>query len=258
MRVLARRQERVLVAGIVLADRAARLHRVGHQPVVDELERRDVVRALEGGVDLRLVVLEEAPVEAEVRGQALMHLRRIGLERRAHVDHRRQLVDVDLDRLGRVARLGERLGDHRGDWLADVAHHPLGEDRVPRLLLLRAVAARHLPRGRQAARVLEVVAGEDPEHPRHPRRRLGVEPGDPAARDVGAQEMGIGLARPVQVVGEPALAGQEAHVLAALQGRADSAVLGHDVLPGLVLIRPRRRVPLSSSAAAAIALTMLW
>ena len=38
------------------------------------------------------------------------------------VDDRRQLLVVDHDRLGRVARLLARLGDHRGHRLADEAH----------------------------------------------------------------------------------------------------------------------------------------
>ena len=39
MRILARRVERVVVvAGIVGADRGARLHGIGNEPVVDEVE----------------------------------------------------------------------------------------------------------------------------------------------------------------------------------------------------------------------------
>ena len=41
--------------------------------------------------------------------------------RGARVGHRRQLLEVDDDRLERVARLLARLGDDRGDRLADVA-----------------------------------------------------------------------------------------------------------------------------------------
>ena len=115
-----------------------------------------------------LVVLEEAPVEAEVRGEVLVHLRRVGRERGAwHVDDGRQLLDVELDRLGGVAGLGERLGDHGGDRLADVADDAFGEDRVAGLLLLGAVAAGDLPGAGQAAGALEVVAGEDAEHAGH-------------------------------------------------------------------------------------------
>ena len=108
----------------------------------------------------------------------------------------------------------------------------------------------------QAAGVLEVVAGEDAEHARHRRRRGGVEPGDPAVRHVRAQEVDIGLAGAVEVVGEAALAGQEAHVLAALERRADAMVLGHDVLPRVY--SAATRPGFSSSAAAWIDFTMLW
>ena len=37
-------------------------------------------------------------------------------------DHRRQRLVVDLDQLGGVARLRQRLGDDEGDAVADEAH----------------------------------------------------------------------------------------------------------------------------------------
>ena len=85
----------------------------------------------------------------------LVHLRSVGGERRLAVDHGGKLLDVDLDRLGGVAGLGEGLGDNRGDRLAHVANDAFGEDRMARLLLLGAVAAGDLPGGGQAARVLK-------------------------------------------------------------------------------------------------------
>ena len=239
VRVLAGGEEGVLVRpGVVLRHRAARLHRVRHAAVVDELERGHVMRRLEGGVHRRLVRLEKAPVEAEVRGQALVHLGRARRQRRLHVQDGRKLLDVELDRLGGVTRLGIGLGHHPGDGFADVAHHPFGEDRVARLLLRRAVAADRRPGAGQASGVAEIVAGEHPEHPGHRRRLRGVEPGDPPVRHVRAQEVHVGLPGAVDVVGVPALAGQEANVLAALQRRADPVILGHDVLPAPIPPRP--------------------
>ena len=38
------------------------------------------------------------------------------------LDHRRQRLVVDLHQLGRIARLGERLGDDERDPVADEAH----------------------------------------------------------------------------------------------------------------------------------------
>ena len=171
VRVLRGGPERVLVvAGVVLADRGPRLHGVRHQPVVDELERRDVWRGADRLVGRGGVVVEEAPVEAEVGAGIVVDQRRLGVEGGAHVDDRGQLLDVELDRLGGVARLGQRLGDHRGDRIADVADLALGEDRVLRLLHRLAVAVGDQPAAGDAADALEVLRGEDLEHARH---RLG-------------------------------------------------------------------------------------
>ena len=52
MRVLARGVERVAVfRPVVFGHGGARLHRVRHEPVVDQLQRRDAVRLGEGGID---------------------------------------------------------------------------------------------------------------------------------------------------------------------------------------------------------------
>jgi hypothetical protein len=259
VRVLRGGVERVLVvAGVVLADRGARLHRVRHQPVVDDVERRDVRGGPDRGVDGVAVVLDEAPVEAAVAVELVVHLRRTGLERGAHVDDRRQRLDLELDRLGRVARLRQRLGDDGGDRVADVAHLALGEHRMLRLEHRLAEAVGDLPAAGHTADGGEVLGGEDLQHTGHRGRPGGVESGDPAVRHVRAQEDGMGLARPVQVVGVAAAAGQEAYILAALQRRADPGVLGHVILPEAVLYCAATRAPPSSAAAAWIALTMLW
>ena len=90
--------------------------------------------------------------------QVVVHLRRARLQRRAHVDDGRQLLDVELDRLGRVARLRQRLGDHRGDRVAHVAHLALRQHRVLRLRHRLAEAVGHLPAAGNAADRLEVLA----------------------------------------------------------------------------------------------------
>ena len=168
----------------------------GDQAVVDELQRRDVRRGLDRGVDGVAVVLDEAPVEAEVRGGLVVDLRRAGLgEGGAHVDDGGQLLDLELDRLGGVAGLGQRLGDDGGDGVADVADLALGEDRVLRLLHQLAEAVGDLPAAGDAADGGEVGGGEDLEHAGHRRGGGGVELRDPAVRHVRAQEVDVGLVR---------------------------------------------------------------
>ena len=232
----------LVVGGVVLADGAARLHRVGDQAVVDELERRDVRRGRDRGVDGLAVVLDEAPVEAEVARVVVVDGGGAGLEGGAHVDDGGQLLDVDDDGLGGVAGLGQRLGDDGGDGVADVADLALGEDRVLRLLHRVAGAVVDLPAAGDAAGGGEVLGGEDLEDAGHRRRGAGVDRADAAVRHVRADEGDVGLAVAVEVVGVAALAGEEAHVLAALHAGADPEVLRHVVRPpwtGLVI--PRRR-----------------
>ena len=61
-------------AGVVVADRRARLHRVRHQPVVDEIDPGDVRRLGERGVRRGLVA--ELPVEDQVVGDLVVDQRR--------------------------------------------------------------------------------------------------------------------------------------------------------------------------------------
>ena len=77
--------------------------------------------------------------------------------------------------------------------------------------------------------------GQPMKEPKHPILAEGK------VRHVGAQEVHVGLAGAVQVVGVAPLAGQEAHVLAALGGCADAGVECHRPLP----TRPRRATSLA-------------
>ena len=49
-----------------------------------------------------------------------------GLTALASADHRRQRRPFDLDRLDRIARLIDGVGDHEGHGVADMAHLVLG------------------------------------------------------------------------------------------------------------------------------------
>ncbi len=244
VRVLRRREERVLVVGVVeLADRAARLDRVRDQAVVGQLQRRDVVRAADRLIDGLLVLLDEAPVEAEVRRQLVMDLGRPVRERCAHVDDGGQVLDVEHDRLGGAAGLLERLRDDGRDRVADMPDAAMGQDRVPRLLHDLAEAVGHLPAAGDAADVLEVLAGEDADHARHSLRGARVDAPDRSVRDVRAQEMHVRLSGPVDVVGVPALAGQEPNVLASPGAGADAAIHSHcwvSLIVAAALARPCR------------------
>ena len=75
----------------------------------------------ERGIDV--APLPDARV-GQVPAAVLVQHRRAVLERDPGVDDDLERLVVDLDELGRVARELARLGDDRGDGLADVAHLP--------------------------------------------------------------------------------------------------------------------------------------
>ena len=102
VRVLVRDVERVGIVGARVArDRGARLDGVGDEAVVDEFERRDVVRAGESLVHGALVA--DRPHVAGVVGRAVVHDRRAGLARVGGLHDRGQDFVVDVDQLGRIA-----------------------------------------------------------------------------------------------------------------------------------------------------------
>ena len=85
-------------------------------------------RVAEGRVDVADV---EDALEGEVVAEFGVDRRRRGIERRLHVDHGGQRVELDLDRRQRVLGLGAAAGDDRAERLADPGH-PVDGERVLR------------------------------------------------------------------------------------------------------------------------------
>ena len=145
---------------------------------------------------------------------------------------RLQLLIVDRDQLGRIAGLGPGLGDDHGDMIADMAHE-IGHQRgMRRLDHGRAVLAVDLPAaGKPALAVGGVIgAGEDGDDARG-LLGLGRVDASDLRRGMGrAQDIGVGLAMPVDVVGIGSAAGEEAEIFFALDGGAD-ALLSHGAAP---------------------------
>ena len=154
------------------------------------------------------------PVEAEIAGGGIEQQRPARLDGLVAGDHRRQFPVVDRDQLGRGFRLLARLRhDHRYG-VADMAHLSLGEKWAHGLSHRRPVFRSDEPAARQAAQFqiggLQIGAGEDG---RDTRRRHGLGRVDAGNLRMGmraAQQAGLELPRPVDIVGVFALARKEA------------------------------------------------
>ena len=122
------------VAASCQAVRAARLHRGDNQALIDDGDARDM-RGLGESVAHRFLARgriggRAGPVDGDIAGHVVMHLRRAGFHRVAHIGDRRQRVILDIDQLRAVERREFALRDHGNDRLADM-RHALARERRP-------------------------------------------------------------------------------------------------------------------------------
>ena len=228
MRVLAGGVQRVIAgAAGKVTYRHTRLHRVGHQTVVAQLQRGHVCGFLERLFDGSLVLLDKAPVIAKVVLQIVMHLGCIGLQRILHVDHRRQFGDVHINGFGRITRLRQCLGHDGGDWFAHVADLAGGQNRVARFLHDFTVFVGDLPAAGHPAHAGKIRGGKDFYNTRHPLSRRSVDIVDRSVRDIRAQEKHIGLSAQVDIVGVISRTRQKPDVLTPFRAGADASVFWH-------------------------------
>ena len=113
-------------------------------------------------------------------------------------------------------------GDDDGDMVADVAHFALRQHRMGARLHRRAVLGMDHPAADQAADLIgcDVVAGENRLDARRALRRGEIDLVDRGVSMRRAKKVGIGLSRPIDVVGVMSLACEEADVFLALYGCA--------------------------------------
>ncbi len=84
-------------------------------------------------------LVADLPIEALVAGHVVVDEGGAGLHRVEHGGDAGQVLVLNVDELGGVARLLPRVGDDDGELVAHVPHLADGEDRVGRLDLGRAV-----------------------------------------------------------------------------------------------------------------------
>ena len=135
--------------GVVVGERAARLHRHAGDALYPGFEAGDMRGAGEGGGGRGGVA--KLGIEAHVGADAFVHDGRILPRRGGGLDHRRQHVIIDLDGLDAVLRRIDGLGDHHRHRFADEARF-VGRQRKMRRLewrLAALVAQRGLRRMRR-------------------------------------------------------------------------------------------------------------
>ena len=147
VRVLVRHVKYVLLRGpAVRADHRTRLHGVGDQAVIGQVQFGHMGGARKSRVHLGLVA--NRPFVAMIVGGRVMQGR--GLGRIGDTHHGAQYVVVHLDQLGGVFGLLQRLGHHHGYVVTHITHLALRQDGVRRLFHRIAVGAGDQPATRQA------------------------------------------------------------------------------------------------------------
>ncbi len=124
------RQGQMIALGVVFAHRRAGFHEVGDDARIDHGNFGNRVRL--GERRFRRLLVADRHVEQDIAGMAGPDLRRILPYRIDDADRRRQRRPVDLDRLQRVARMLDGVGDDKGDGVADMTNLAVGEDRIGR------------------------------------------------------------------------------------------------------------------------------
>ncbi len=210
--------ERPLAGALVVLDeRAGALERRRREAVEVELvDLHDVVGLGERGVDV-------APVEDarpdDVRAGVVVEDHLV-LQRLRRVDENRQLVVLDLDELGRVARQLPRRGADRGDGLAHVPH---ATDRERVVLDVPARLHGHLEERIGVDR--DLVAGDGSVDAVELERLRDVDRDDLRVRVGRADEVDVAHPVAAHVVEERALTLDEPAVLLARDRLPDEAPL---------------------------------
>ena len=231
VRVLARRVERVLAGRALIArDRGARLHGARHEPVVPQVERRDM-----GGRSERMIRrgrVAELPITADVVRHIVPDKRRTGLDGGSAVGDRFEHVVVDFDCGQRIERRESRRGDDDGDRFTDVAHLVDCQGVVRWLGHRLAIAITDLPAARDAADAgaLQIGAAVGGDHTGQLQGGAEVDAADGGMRVRRTDESRMQLARKAQVVDVAPRSEQETRVLLATHRLADAA--GRDRVVG--------------------------
>ena len=188
----------------------------------------------ERGVGRGLVA--DLPVEHQIVGDVRPDAGRTGIHDGGEIGDRRQDIVIDLDRFGGIAGLLDAVGNDEGDRVTDMTHHAIGQHRMRRRSLRRAVPVGHQRRAghRFQSIGIQFRRGVDRVHPGQRGRRGGVDPSDIRRRMRAAQHHPEQHARQHDVIGVAPGALQQPRILDAADGLGEAEFRVHDIAsPGL-------------------------
>ncbi len=222
VRVLRGAVERVaVVLGMKLAERGARLDRIGVDPVVDQPDRGDVLRLCEGSISRFLAAHHQG--NGDIVRRLVPDRRRARFDGVFHGDDGRKLLVLDLDQFGGVACLRQRFGDDERDTVADRAHPPAAEDRAHGAKAFRPAHVLRHHRNEAAEPVrLDVGAGQYGQHAGGCLRPGSVDAFDEGVRVRRHHHDTVTLSREIDVVHVAAAAGDEAGIFQPRNGLANA------------------------------------
>ena len=127
---LAAERQRIALA-VVFRDDAAGIEIIGDQPLVDQ---RDFGAARGLGESLaRRFRIADRGFKSEIARPVRPNERRAGLQARQwHRSTCGSACQSMVDRLGGISRVFQRIGDDKGNRIADVAHDVARQDRIER------------------------------------------------------------------------------------------------------------------------------
>ena len=230
MRILRGGVQRVGASGgIVFAQCCARFDGVRNEAIVDDVQAHGAGSLLERCFGGGLVA--KFPVVALVVGSGLVDL--IGGVGAGQIHHRRQFLEIRLQRFGAVPRGFQGLADHDRVGFADVVDVLYRQRRVRWLHHVRAILGFHQPAAGQVADAmrLQIRAGQYRHHAGDGFGGAAVDVEDPGAGMRRAGEDGVALAIRVDVVGVASGAGDEAGVFLALCRSANAVFRCHFLSP---------------------------
>src|SRR5580704_2824952 len=172
------------------------------------------------------------PVEDGIVGSIVVNLRLPRTCRGREIDDRFQDAVIDDKFLSTVFCFRIGVGNDDGDRIADVEGLPMRKRGERADLHRRPVFRMDGPAGNVSADLVgdRVRAGQNRDDPLRLQGGGGVDLVDRCMRVRRAHEIGVGLARTIEVVNVVALAGNEADVFLAFDGGANAG-RAHDLSP---------------------------